>query len=239
MGETVFSYYSEKYFGYQLLLVGGLFMVGQLNAISRRLKDNRVRQRRTIERLWSKCTLAVEANAFNLSNGVKGLVQGFHGRYLESQMVESDVLAAIKRGGALIRLPNSEQRRAIREEKGRIGFDTANLLVANRFKEFKRSIEITDGETDVGEANGQVARVSHAEVARNAGPCCGRRELRFCEQHLVVSKASSLLLARYSRDLFDCSCAFDLREQDPFDCSCPFLEHTVMKKEIPLPDANS
>jgi hypothetical protein len=152
-------------------------MVGQLDAISRGLKDNRVRQRHPIERLWSKGTLAVDTDAVDLANCVKGLVQGFHGRHLESQMMEPDVLATVKRGGTIICLPNSEQRRPIREEKGRIGFDTANLLVAERFKEFKRSIEVTDGEADVGDANGQAAGVCHFEVVWNAGSCCGRREM--------------------------------------------------------------
>jgi hypothetical protein len=201
-------------------------MVGQLDAISRRLKDNRVRQRHPVERLWSKGTFAIDTDASNLANGVKGLVQGFHGWHLESQMVEPDVLATIKKGGTLIRLPNSKQRRPIREEKGGIGFDSANLLVAERFKEFKRRIEVSDGETDVGDADSQVAGVCHFEVVLFCVvlfcvemPVLVRDENEDFVSNTSLSQGSHKLASSYPRDLSDCSFGFDLREQDSSDCS--------------------
>eukprot|EP00978_Attheya_sp_CCMP212_P009717 scaffold23146_cov90-Attheya_sp.AAC.1 len=156
-------------------------MVGQLDAISRRLKHNRVGQRRPVERLRPERTLAVDTHALNLADDVKGLVQGFHGRDLDGQMVESDILATIKRRGALIRLPNSEQRRSVREEKGRIGFDTANRLEAECLEEFQRSIKVTDGETNMGKADGQVAGVCH---------------IWFCEHTFHIVPARSMGVSR-------------------------------------------
>jgi hypothetical protein len=172
-------------------------MVRQLDAISRRLIDDCVSQRRSVERLRLESTLAIYTHALNFTDDVKGLVQGFERGDLDGQMVESNILATIKSGGALIRLPNSEQRRSVREENGRIGFDTANLFEAERLEEFQRGIQVTDGETYVGNAHGQFAGVGHVLSYCDVCGNTGRWRVDFMRAHHGVSvdaARSSLLI---------------------------------------------
>ena len=70
-------------------------------------------------------------------------------------MVKTDVLASIERVGSFICLPESEHDVSVREKVGRVGFDAANLGVSEGLEKSKGRINVSDGESDMGNSHGE------------------------------------------------------------------------------------
>lgn len=127
-------------------------MIGQFNAVARRLVHNGMCQRSTLELGWRKGAFPGDTSTRDTLDSLKGLIQGIPGSHLESQVMESDILAAIKGRSIFFRLPQGQKGRAIMEEERGVGFHPAHLFVAEDLKELEGGVKVRDGKTDVGDS---------------------------------------------------------------------------------------
>jgi hypothetical protein len=139
-------------------------MKGELDTVSRRRIHNRMRQGSAFELLGLESALTIDTDALQLADSLKGLVQGFKGRNLESKVMESNILAAIKGSCVGIRLPKREHGGTVVKKQRRVSVHTSNFLVAESFKELERSVKTADRKANVRDTNGKVVGAGHVDL---------------------------------------------------------------------------
>ena len=139
-------------------------MKGELDTVSRRRIHNRMRQGSALELLGLESAFPIDTNALQLADSLKGLVQGFKGRNLESKVMESNILAAIKGSCVGIRLPKREHGGTVVKKQRRVSVHTSNFLVTESFKEFEGSVKAAHRKANVRYSNNQVVGSGHVAL---------------------------------------------------------------------------
>jgi hypothetical protein len=86
---------------YVLRVVRLRSMIREFDTVARRFKDHGMRQGRSGNRLDGK----VAVDSLHRGNGIVNGLQCLEGRNLNGQVMQTNILAAIKRCGAILRLP--------------------------------------------------------------------------------------------------------------------------------------